>query len=193
MARKILFLCGSPRTQGNTRTVVDWAADGAKNAGAEVEIVDCSSLENKVVGCTACMGCKNGSFRCVIKDEVSALVARVEEFDVIVFASPVYFFSSTAQLKAVVDRMFSLIHHDPEKGTLEHRFVGKELAAIGTAGGDVGSGLNAFELTFKTMAGFLQLEFNSLLIPFAPLNPEEISGDAEVKQQAVEFGAKLGA
>ena len=91
--------------------------------------------------------------------------------------------------KLDVDRMFSLvkIHTEP----LSTAFDDTTLALIGTAGGAMEYGLALLEQTFELAAGIMQKPFESLLVPFAPRNPEEIEGNAELKEKAAAFGRKL--
>ncbi len=58
MAKKIMVLSGSPRKNGNTSTVVNWFIEGAKAAGAEVELVDLTKLKSTHHGCIGCLGCQ---------------------------------------------------------------------------------------------------------------------------------------
>jgi len=113
--KKMMILCGSPREKGNTVTVVRWVAAAAREGGADVEIVVADKLTYKAYGCTGCMSCQNSdTFRCVIGDDASEVIARIPEQDVLVFATPVYFMGFSAQLKLVIDRMFSLFKIHPE-------------------------------------------------------------------------------
>jgi len=190
MGRKIMIVCGSPRKQGNTNRVVGWVADAAREAGAEVEIVDAPRLSYEALGCTACMGCrKSEEFRCVIDDDASPIIARMPEADVVALASPIYWLGPAAQLKVFTDRMFSLMKFvdtgiaTPLKGTT--------FAVIATAGGGIDHGLGLFEQTWKAAAGFLGAPCESLLVPQCPQNPEELEKNADVKAQAAAFGRKL--
>ncbi|MFC1806311.1 flavodoxin family protein [Planctomycetota bacterium] len=190
MSSKIMIVCGSPRKQGNTNRVVAWVAEAAREAGAEVEIVDAPRLSYEADGCTACMGCQRSEeFRCVIDDEASPILARMPQADAIVLASPIYWHGPTAQLKRFTDRMFSLIKFEGE--TIRTPLEDLTLAVIGTAGGQIEHGLDLFEQAFKTAAGFLGFPFQSLLVPLAPQDPEDIEQNAELKEEATAFGRKL--
>jgi len=70
-----MIINGSPCKNGNTATVVKWAARGAREAGAFVEIVEAVKIENKVGGYSGCWKCNDSDeYRCVIRDETSSLV-----------------------------------------------------------------------------------------------------------------------
>ena len=194
MARKIIILCGSPRRQGNTNTVVNWVADGAREVGADVEIVDVAHLHFKVNGCTSCMGCQSGDkFECVVDDDATPVLRRLPGADVLVFATPVYFFGPSAQLKLLMDRMFCLIRMDPTTEAVQYAAARSDLALIATAGGDMDGGLGLVEKTFQTAAQFLHQKYQSLLVPKTPHDPQELADDDELRQKAVAFGQTLGA
>jgi multimeric flavodoxin WrbA len=97
----VLGVLGSPRKGGNTDLLLDAALDGARDAGAAVEKVSLSTL--MIGSCTACDGCRDG-VRCMLDDDMALLYLKIEKADVIVLASPVYFDSVTAQMKAFIDR-----------------------------------------------------------------------------------------
>lgn len=101
MSKKVLILSASPRKQGNSDMLCDEFARGARAAGHEVEKV---RIAEKNIGyCRGCYACKDTGI-CAIKDDMAELLQKMIDADVIVFASPVYFYSVDAQLKAVIDR-----------------------------------------------------------------------------------------
>jgi len=190
MSKNIMIVCGSPRKEGNTNRVVAWVAEAAREAGAEVEIIDAPRLSYGSDGCTGCLSCQRSEgFRCAIDDEASPILARMPEADVIVLASPIYWHGPTAQLKRFTDRMFSLIKFEGE--TIRTPLEDTTVAVIGTGGGGMKDGLDLFEQAWKTAAGNLQFHFESLLVPFAPQDPEEIEGNMELREQAAALGRKL--
>lgn len=192
MSKKILILCSSPRKQGNTNTVVQWAAAGATEAGGEVECVDVAKLAYKVNGCISCYGCqKSDKYECVIEDEAQPILKRIPDFDVLVFATPIYFFGPNAQLKLIMDRMFSLAKFDPVTGEPRFKRADQSLALIATAAGELGDGLGLTERLFKTIAGFSKVPFLSLLAPGMPHDPKETLRDEALKKRAYEFGRGL--
>lgn len=193
MGKKIMILNGSPNEKGRTMTLVGWVADAAREAGGEVEIVDTTRLDCKVPGCTACMGCrKSDEFRCVFEDEASEVIARVPSVDVVVFATPVYFMGITAQLKRVIDRMFSLFKYSDEGG---RRYApglrDTGLALIATAGGGEDNGLDLVRRNAEVIARFTGLGFRSLLVPNAHSEHGVNADNAELRERAGDFGRDL--
>ena len=102
---KVLGLMGSPRTQSNTDLMLDRALEGAREAGAETEKVLVSKLE--ISPCLEIYACaKDGN--CPIKDDMLPLYDKLVEVDHVILASPIFFYSITAQAKALVDRSQAL-------------------------------------------------------------------------------------
>ena len=104
--KKILILNGSPRKNGNTASLVNAFVEGAKSAGNEVREDYIHGMEiNNCLGCDTCMRTHKG---CVQKDAgMAKIYDDLTWCDVVVFASPVFFGFFTAQLKAVIDRMWA--------------------------------------------------------------------------------------
>ena len=100
MSKNILVISTSPRKNGNSALLAEEFARGAADAGHRVEII---SLRDKNIGfCRGCYGCRSGA--CVLKDDMAEVLQKMIDADVIVLASPVYFYSIDAQLKALIDR-----------------------------------------------------------------------------------------
>ncbi|WP_176013968.1 flavodoxin family protein [Victivallis sp. Marseille-Q1083] len=130
MNQNVLLISSSPRRGGNSDLLCDQFALGAKEAGNSVEKVFLKDLE--INFCTGCGVC-NTTHQCVLKDDEEALLAKLVAADVIVIATPVYFYTVSAQLKVMIDRLcpryteiadktFYLIATAAEDG--EHTFDG---------------------------------------------------------------------
>lgn len=100
--KKVLILSGSPRKSGNSDLLCDEFAKGARVAGNDAEIIRVA--DKKIHPCSACYYCKNSGGKCVHNDDMSEIMQKIIDADVLVLASPVYFYSIDAQLKAVIDR-----------------------------------------------------------------------------------------
>ena len=106
----ILILSGSPRKDGNTEMLVDAFAKGTMEHH-QVEIVSVRDYKvNPCLGCNACF--MNDDHTCVQKDDMSAIYEKMNQADMLVIASPVYFYGISAQLKIVIDRF-----HNPIRDT----------------------------------------------------------------------------
>lgn len=102
MSKKVLVLSGSPRKGGNSDLLCDAFIKGARESGNEVEKIFIRS--RKIAYCNACYYCKNSGGKCAINDDMSEILDKMQAADVIVMASPVYFYSVDAQMKALIDR-----------------------------------------------------------------------------------------
>lgn len=102
MSKKVLILSGSPRKGGNSDLLCDEFLRGAKEAGNIVEKIRVA--EKKIGFCRGCYYCKQSGGECAIKDDMADVLQKIIDSDVIVLASPVYFYSIDAQLKALIDR-----------------------------------------------------------------------------------------
>ena len=102
MSKKVLILSGSPRKGGNSDILCDQFAQGAQDAGNTVEKIRVAA--KKVAPCSACYYCRDHGGECVHKDDMAEILQKMIDADVLVLASPVYFYSIDAQLKAVIDR-----------------------------------------------------------------------------------------
>lgn len=101
MAKKVLILSGSPRKAGNSDLLCDEFARGAAESGHVVEKIRVQ--EKKIACCRGCYACRADGI-CAIKDDMADVMQKIIDCDVLVLASPVYFYSIDAQLKAVIDR-----------------------------------------------------------------------------------------
>ena len=128
--KKIIVLNGAGKKNGNTAAMIKAFSDGAVNAGNEVKEF-CLQTMN-IHGCMDCGGCRRkekGSIEpCVQKDDMNQIVAAIREADVIVFASPVYFWDITGTLKTAIDRLYA---------PLMNSSIGdaKEIVLLMTSGG----------------------------------------------------------
>lgn len=100
--KKILILSGSPRKNGNSDLLCDAFMRGAKEAGNEVEKIRVA--DKKIGYCMGCYYCQKSGGVCAIKDDMADVLQKMIDADVLVLASPVYFYSIDAQLKALIDR-----------------------------------------------------------------------------------------
>lgn len=102
---KIVVLSGSPRKGANTDTMVEAFAETAREGGNTVEVVRVAS--KKIAGCLGCRYCFAHEGVCVQKDDMADVIESLKDADMVVFASPIYWFDITAQEKAAIDRLYA--------------------------------------------------------------------------------------
>ena len=100
--KRVLILSGSPRKGGNSDILCDEFMRGAKEAGNEVGKIRVQ--EKKIGFCAGCYYCQRSGGVCAVKDDMADSLQKIIDADVLVLASPVYFYSIDAQLKALIDR-----------------------------------------------------------------------------------------
>ncbi|MFH1189890.1 MAG: flavodoxin family protein [Candidatus Omnitrophota bacterium] len=190
MPKNILILNGSPKKDGNTSRLVKWFTEGARSAGGKVEVVRAAPLRSKSSGCTSCRMCqKIKEYECVIKDDIREVLKKMAEADAIVFATPLYFYGPSAQLKLIIDRMFSLYKWDNATNTFESPMRGKSMLLILSAYEDVG--LDIVEKSFKLIADYSDMKFRSLLVPDAG-ESSEVNRIKWIRKRAADLGRRYG-
>lgn len=107
MAKNILVITGSPRKNGNSDLLADAFIQGAAESGHTVNKFE--AARQTIHGCTACDTCWSKGTACTFKDGFSKLEPLLEAADVVVFASPLYWSSVPAQLKAVIDKLYAYV------------------------------------------------------------------------------------
>jgi multimeric flavodoxin WrbA len=178
--RKILILKASPRERGNSAVLAERAAEGARAAGAQVESIYLHGLD--IRPCDACDLCKEQG-ECVIDDDMQSLYPKLAEADALVLASPIYWFTFSAQLKLCIDRWYAFQANDWKEVS------GKPFGVILTYGDpDLYSsgGINAIH-TFETMGRFLKGGIAGIV--HGSLNDV---GDAEKHPELLEQAYRLG-
>ncbi len=182
-AKKIVILLGSPRREGNSAALAERIAEGA--AGAEVEVFYLHGM--KIAPCNACEGChKPGAKGCVIKDDMQRLYPRMTEADAIVFASPIYWFTVSAQMKLAMDRCYALIRPDG------HAFRGKRIGLAFSYGGEdpFDSGCTNAIRMFQDAFGFIGAEIVGIVYGSAS-GAGDIRSNQKAMDEAKELGRKL--
>lgn len=186
--KKILVLSASPVKNGNTSWLVEWFCQGAREKGVAPEVVEAAFLKFKTNGCTSCRRCQTlEKYECVVNDDAKAVLQKMAQADVVVMATPLYFFGPSAQLKLVMDRMFCLYKWDNKANTMKTVLAGKKLILIASAYEDVG--LDALEQPFILTAKYSGIPFESLLVP----NAGESGGlkdNDEIRNKAAALGRR---
>lgn len=108
--KKILVVQGGGRFNGNTSQLADAFIQGAMEAGHTVEKI--SLDKNEVKGCIGCNACRYGK-PCVQKDDFNELVPKIKRADLIVFASPLLFWTLSSKIKAFIERFYCIAEEDP--------------------------------------------------------------------------------
>ena len=129
--KNVLVIQGGGRPRGNTAQLVESFVKGVTEAGHQAEIV--SLIKNEVKGCLGYNACRYGK-PCIQKDGFNGLVPKIKETDLIVFASPLYFWTVSARIKAFIERFYCIAEEDgnPPFGHYE-KYPVKDCALLMTA------------------------------------------------------------
>ena len=124
MNKKILVISASPRKGGNSEVLADSFIKGAVDSGNDVEKI---TLYDKTIGfCRGCLACQKTQ-RCVIHDDADSIAQRMRIADVIVFATPIYYYEMCGQMKTMLDRSNPLYSSD---------YVFRDIYMLSTAADD---------------------------------------------------------
>ncbi len=191
MGKKILFVsCG--KRDGNTFQAAKVASDAAAEAGAEISLVEAIQLNGIGRGCFSCMKCQNSfEFGCVFNDDVTKLVNRMPEYDILVFCAPVYFSSFGTQAKGVIDRLISMVKHDGED--IRSPLKGKTFALISTSGsGEGNGGVKIMRASFLETVKYFRGTFaGELYFPNCDILQGGLKNNIEMPDRARAFGRML--
>ncbi len=122
---KIMIIMGSPRKNGNSATLAERVAEGAKSMGGEVESVSLHGMN--INPCDACDVCQEEiETDCIINDDMTDLYPKLRDADALVIASPIYWFTISAQTKLFMDRCYAL--GSPQGYAMKGKRIGIVLA-----------------------------------------------------------------
>jgi len=189
-ALKVMGIFGSPRRGGNTDTLLEETLKGTEKEGAEVERLHLT--EFTITPCKECHGCDQTG-ECVILDDMQKIYPKLLDADVIILASPIFFYGISAWAKAFVDRCQALWSR---KYLVKDRSLGKEgkrrkgfFISVGAT-----KGARVFEGAILTAKYFFDV-FNAEYVGELVFRGIEAKGDIlkhpEALQQAFEAGRKL--
>ena len=180
MGKKVLVISTSPRKGGNSDTLADALMEGAREAGHTVEKV---TLYDKAIGfCKGCLTCVKTQ-RCVIRDDANGIVQKMQEADVLVFATPIYYYEMCGQMKTLLDRMNPLYESD---------YAFREIYMIATAadGGDA-----TFEKAYNGLQGwvdcFPKVKLCGLVAGEEIGDPKDAVNHPDVMEKAYGLGKAL--
>lgn len=175
---RITVLIGSPRKGGNTETLADALIEGAQAAGAEVTKY---SLRGKKIGpCVNCDYCQSHD-GCAITDDMAEVYHLLQKTDAVVFATPIYFYNMSAQLKALLDRLYN-----PIRATLPIRLT----ALLAVCADDTQRAFDPTRATFAAIEDYLGWKrVGEVTVDSVTAKGDIVGNDGLAKARAL--GAKL--
>ncbi|HEY43758.1 MAG TPA: flavodoxin family protein [Anaerolineae bacterium] len=188
VARKVVIVKGSPRKNGNSAILAGQAAAGAESAGAQVDVFYLHGMD--IRPCDACDACHASvEDECIIDDDMQIIYPKLREADALVIASPIYWFTVSAQTKIFMDRCYALGGGDPSGYALEGKQIGILLTYGDTDPFNSGA-VNALR-TFQDAYNYVGAEIVGMVYGSAD-EAGEIRENQSVMEEAFELGVRIG-
>lgn len=183
MMKKVLVLTGSPRKDGNSDLLADAFIRGAEEAGHQVTVFRAG--RKHITGCLACNKCyTEGNKACVVEDDFNELAELYQSSDVIVYATPLYWYSFPAQLKAAMDKMHALV-----KG--EREMAIKESILLACCEDTDPHAFEGILQSYKLIAGYRKWKDLGHVLAFNVNEPGEILKQPDLLAKAKALGRNL--
>ena len=176
---KIIVLFGSPNENGSTKLLVKEFEKGATKAGHSVEIFDVTKANIH-----ACNGCVHCGYEgpCAQSDDMQNLKASILNSDMLVFASPLYYYGMTAQLKRAVDRFCFF------NSSLTRKHIKSAFFSVAWNSNDWT--FDALETHYKTLVRYLQMQDKGMILGKGCGTPS-MTANSKYMQIAYDFGKNL--
>ena len=183
MGKYVFVFKGSPREHGNSSTLAEKAAEGAKAAGAEVESFTLHNMD--IRPCDACDTCQETGV-CVLMDDMQILYPKLRKADAILIASPIYWFTMSAQTKVFIDRWYAL--ESPQGNALKGKQFGI-LLTYGDTDPYSSGAINAIR-TFQDMLRYIGGNITGIVYGTA-MKIGEVKSNSKLLERAYKLGEKL--
>jgi multimeric flavodoxin WrbA len=174
---KVLTLLGSPRKTGNTATVL---AHFEKLISRDHQVQRVTIIEHEIRGCLGCGACqpKPDEPGCVQKDDGVSILNQIIESDLVIYATPLYCWCFSSQMKALLDRHYCLVtdYGAPQPKSL---LQGKPIALLVTCAGPIDNNADLIQSVFDRVGEYAQCQvIGKYIVPFCT-TPEAIGPEAE--------------
>ena len=185
---QITTLLGSAKKKGNTATVLGWVEEEFKSLGHDVERIFLNNTS--IGGCLGCAKCRENpdEIACVQKDDAIHIMEQMIASDMVLYASPVYFWGFSSQIKALIDRGYSLVtnYHKPGHTSL---MKGKRMGLLVTGADSYEQNADGMFTIFDRIVNYLLAKKSGELYVGGCSAPAELS--EEVKEKALVLARSL--
>ena len=179
MNKTVLIISSSPRKGGNSDTLCNAFGRGAEEAGNQVEKIRLAQLN--IEYCSACYACKQTG-RCVKQDDMAQLLEKMRAADVIVLATPVYFYTMCAQMKTMIDRFCAF------NSSIQRKHMKSALLTAAWNSDDWT--FEALETHYKTLVRYLNLQDMGTVLGYGCGTPS-MTQHSRFPQKAYDLGKHL--
>lgn len=181
--KNVLVLKGSPRRGGNSDLLADAFVSGAKEAGHHV--TEFPAGRKQIKGCLGCKQCYSKENRaCVVEDDFGELVELYQNSDIIVYATPLYWYSFPSQLKAAMDKMYALVIGRREMAL-------KESVLLACCEDTDPEAFNGILRSYELICGFRKWRDLGRVLAFGVDEPGDILNQPDILKRAKELGLSL--
>ena len=175
----IVVLAGSVRKGGNTDLLVQAFADGAEKNNT-VEIISVADYKvNPCIGCNTCF--EREGHECFQTDDMQQIYEKLKLADILVIASPVYFYGVSSQLKAIIDRL-----HTP----MRNEFKIKKLALILVGAATLPELFDSIKIQYQLVLNYFKLEDGGMVLVRGAKDIGDVK-NTEGLQEAYQLGVKI--
>lgn len=185
---KIITLLGSSRKKGNTGTILHWVEEQLRTMGHEIESIYLETMD--INGCLGCGKCKEAPdiIGCVRNDDALLILDKMIRAQAVVFASPLYFWGFSSQIKALIDRSYSLVvnYHQPDHFSL---LEGQRQGLLITGGGPFENNAEPVFTAFERIRRYYKSKNAGELYIGPCTTPDKLG--LSVKDKAVSFARNL--
>ena len=176
---KIVVLLGSPNRQGSSHLLAECFRQGAQEAGHTVEIIDVAHAD--IHPCTGCIHCGYEG-PCSQKDDMQGIRAKILDADMMVFATPLYYYGMSAQLKTLIDRFCAF------NSSLHSKHMKSALLSVAWNSDDWT--FDALEAHYKTLVRYLNLQDMGMVLGYGCGTPS-MTKHSPYPQMAYQLGVRL--
>lgn len=178
--KNIVVLIGSPRKNGNTDILAKSFIEGAESAGNSVTTIYVRELN--IHSCIGCNGCyRSETNKCVFDDDMVKCYEILSKADVIVTATPIYFYGVSSQLKCLIDRL-----HNP----IRNNFKVKKLAFLGVCADTIDTVFDSAMTMYNSILRYFSLEDGGSVKVFGVSEKGDILGNPAL-EEAIELGRSI--
>jgi multimeric flavodoxin WrbA len=177
MAMRVITILGSPRRTGNTATVLGLFEELMVQQGHEADRIHIVDYE--VNGCLGCQTCQEASqeLACRQRDDAVGIFKRMIASDAVVYATPLYTYGFTAQMKALIDREYCLVTGNGRSG-YRSQLKGKRSALLVTCGGGIEENADLIQTVFDREGQYQEWSIvGKYIVPYCT-TPDELGDEA---------------
>jgi len=180
----IVILSGSPRKGGNTQQLAQAFAQGAVVAGHQVEHFDTAAMN--IAPCAACYHCRQEQTAggCLVQDDMAQIYQAVNEAELLVLATPLYYFGFSAQIKTAIDRLFAINESLKGSGSV------KRMMLLAVCGDEEVRAMDGLVENYRLICDYLGLENLGEMLAIGVYDKGEIAGHPAL-QDAFDKAASL--